>query len=184
MRHVIGFALAIVLAAAVFFGGAWGYLRLLKVPVVNGAVSTLPAGGGSLLHDKNALYAFVAVAGTALLAGLLTAGPRVSPLAAGLPGLALIAWTVLYLVSVRRAVQYIPLKADAFGDGFEAMLFDGVLAAAGFAMVVPLFIPSRWRRRVVSGPDVTGAVPASESSLLASGWNETTPIIQQPPYGE
>jgi hypothetical protein len=176
VRHVIGFGLAVVLAAALFFGGAWGYLRLLRVPVANGAASTLPAGGGSLLHDKNVLYAFAAVAGVALFAGLLIAVPRVSPLAAGLPGLALIAWTALYLVNVQRAVHYIPLKTDAFGDGFEAMLFDGVAAAAGLVMVVPLFIPSRWWRRR-PGPEDTG------SSLL-SEWGETTPITQQqPPYG-
>jgi hypothetical protein len=177
MRHVIGFALAVVLAVAVFFGGAWGYLRLLRVPVVNGATATLPAGGGSLLHSTSVLYAFAAVVGTALLAGLLTAAPRVSPLAAGLPGLALIAWTVLYLVSVRHAVQYIPLKTNAFGAGFEAMLFNGVLAAAGLVMIVPLFIPSRWRG------DLDGTVSAAESTLLTSGWNETTPIPESP-YGE
>ena len=40
MRHVIGFALAVALAAAIFFGAAWGYLRLLKIPVVNGGAAT------------------------------------------------------------------------------------------------------------------------------------------------
>jgi hypothetical protein len=185
MRHVIGFGLAIVLAAAVFFGGAWGYLRLLKIPVVNGAASTLPAGGGTLLHSTSVLYAFAAVVGTGLLAGLLAAAPRISPLAAGLPGLALIAWTVLYLVRVHRAVQYIPLKSDAFGVGFEAMLFNGVLAAAGFVLVIPLFIPSRWRRSPLAEADEFGAAPGSGSALLATNWGETTPIIQQqPPFGE
>src|SRR6516165_8238158 len=84
---------------------------------------------------------------------LLIAVPRISPLAAGLPGLALLAWSVWYLVSVRHAVQYIPLKTRAYGAGFEAMLFDGVLALAGAAMIIPLFIPSRWRsRRAVPEP--------------------------------
>jgi hypothetical protein len=174
MRHVIGFVLAIVLAAAVFFGGAWGYLRLLRVPVVNGAAATLPAGGGTLLHDTNVLYALAAVAGTGLFAGLLVAVARISPLAAGLPGLVLIAWTVLYLVNVQRAVRYIPLRGDAFGAGFEAMLFNGVLAAAGFVLIIPLFIPSRWRR------DPDGTAPATESALLSSEWNETTPIPESP----
>ena len=170
MRHVIGFVLAIALAAAVFFGGAWGYMRLLRAPVANGAASTLPAGGGSLLHSSSVLYALAALAGIGLLAGLLVAVPRISPLAAGLPGLVLIAWTVLYLVSVRHAVQYIPLKADSFGAGFEAMLFNGVLAAVGLVLIVPLFIPSRWRA------DLDGADSATESTLLSSEWNETTPL--------
>ena len=192
MRHLIGFGLALILAAAVFFGGSWGYLRLLRIPVVNGAAATLPAGGGSLLHDKNALLAFAAVAGVALLAGLLIAVPSISALAAGLPGLALVAWTVLYGVSVQRAVRYIPLKNDAFGDGFEAMLVNGILAAAGVAMLAPLFIPSRWRRRVPPGdtrPDTAQAQPATSllssaqpaTGLLSPDWAETRPIPQLPP---
>jgi hypothetical protein len=113
--------------------------------------------------------------------------PRISPLAAGLPGLALIAWTVLYLVGVQRAVRYIPLRTDAFGAGFEAMLFNGVLAAAGFVLVIPLFIPSRWRRALPDEDEpLTGTVSASGSTLLSPNWGETTPIIQQqqPPFGQ
>jgi hypothetical protein len=88
-----------------------------------------------------------------LVAGILIAVPRISPLASGLPGLVLLAWTGLYLFSARRAVQYIPFKTRAYGSGFEDLLFDGVLALAGLAMIIPLFVPSRWRRRVVAaGP--------------------------------
>src|SRR6516162_3976923 len=110
MRHLIGLGLALLLAAAVFFAATWGYLRLLRIPVVNGAAATLPAGGGSLLHDKNVLLAFAALAGTALFAGICVAAPRISPLAAGLPGLLLLAYTVLYLFNVHRAVHYIPSR--------------------------------------------------------------------------
>src|SRR5216117_4024474 len=134
MRHLVGVMLAIVMAAALFFAASWGYLKLLIGP----------AGRGTLLHDHAVLEGFGALLGVSLLAGLLMAVPRISPLAAGLPGLALLAWTGLYLFSVRHAVQYIPLKSRAYGTGFEAMLFDGVLALAGLAMVIPLFVPSRW----------------------------------------
>jgi len=175
MRHLIGLGLALVLAAAVYFAAAWGYLRLLRVPVANAAAATLPAGGGSLLHDKNVLLAFAALAGTALFAGICIAVPWISPLAAGLPGLALLSWTVLYGVNVQRAVHYIPLKSDAFGDGFEAMLINGILAAAGLVMIVPLFVPSRWRGPV--RPD-TPWTPVESSSLL-SDWTETAPISPQ-----
>ncbi len=182
MRHVIGIGLAIGLAAAVFFAASWGYLRLLRVPVINGGASTLPAQGGELLHSTNVLYAFAALAGTGLLAGIFIAVRWVSPLAAGLPGLALIGWTVVYGFSVRRAVHYIPLRGDAFGAGFEAMLVNGVLAAAGLALVVPLFIPSRWRRRPVSraglvtGGDDTQVLEPTNISLLADrdDWTEAT----------
>jgi hypothetical protein len=188
MRHLIGIALAVGLAAAVFFAASWGYLRLLRIPVVNGGASTLPANGGELLHDSRVLYAIAALAGTALLAGIFIAVRRISPLAAGLPGLALIAWTVIYGFSVRRAVHYIPLRGDAFGAGFEAMLFNGLLAAAGVALVVPLFIPSRWRSQAL--PPATGAAsgaaPAQEpatTTLLASDWTqETAPYPTNDPY--
>ena len=150
MRHLTGVVLAIVLAAAVFFAASWGYLKLLIGPAGLGA---LPGGGGSLLHNHAVLEGFGALLGAGLIAGLLIAVPRISPLAAGLVGLALLAWTGLYLFSVRRAVQYIPLKTQLYGRGFEAMLFDGVLALAGLAMIIPLFVPSRWRSRpVVTSP--------------------------------
>jgi hypothetical protein len=186
MRHVIGIGLAIGLAAAVFFAASWGYLRLLRVPVVNGGASTLPAQGGELLHNTDVLYAFAAVAGTALIAGIFIAVRQVSPLAAGLPGLGLIAWTVVYGFRVRRAVHYIPLRGDTFGVGFEAMLMNGVLAAAGLALVVPLFIPSRWRGRPAAGdPDAAGAgqvpEPTTISLLANDDWTQTAPYQQNNP---
>ena len=145
MRHLYGTALAVAMIAIMFFAGSWGYLRLLKLPVPPGQLAALPAGGGSLLGNSSMLLALAAVAGTAVLAGLLVMLPRISPLAAGLPGLLLLAWTALYLVSVRRAVAFIPLRSHAFGAGWEGLLFNGVLGAAGAVLVFPLFIPSRWR---------------------------------------
>jgi hypothetical protein len=180
MRHVIGVFLAIGLAAAVFFAAGWGYVRLLRVPVVNGGASTLPAQGGSLLHDGNVLYAFAALAGTGLLAGIFLAVRAISPLAAGLPGLALTGWTVVYGFNVSRAVHYIPLRGDAYGAGFEAMLVNGLLAVAGLALIVPLFIPSRWRgRRRDTAPlpqgYAPGQDPATGSSLLGDPWSAPDP---------
>jgi hypothetical protein len=86
---------------------------------------------------------------------------------------------VLYGVSVERAVRYIPLKSDAFGDGFEAMLFNGLLAAAGVVLVVPLFVPSRWRSPTspANQADQSGAGRYSPSesttTLLADEWDRT-----------
>ena len=187
MRHVIGIGLAIGLAVAVFFAASWGYLRLLSIPVVNGGASTLPAQGGSLLHDNNVLYAVGALAGTALLAGIFIAVRQISPLAAGLPGLALIAWTVVYGVSVRRAVHYIPLRGDTYGAGFEAMLMNGLLAAAGLALIVPLFIPSRWRARprpgAVNSADATQVQEPTGISLIADDtWTQTATYPANDPW--
>jgi hypothetical protein len=145
VRHLYGTALASVMALVMFFGGAWGYLELLKPPVSPGDPGALPANGGSLLSNGSVLLALGVLAVTGVLGGVLVAVPRISPLAAGLPGLLLIGWTVLFLVSVRWATAFIPLRYHSFGAGWEALLFDGVLGAAGLVMVVPLFIPSRWR---------------------------------------
>ena len=166
MRHLMGVALAIVLAAAVFFAASWGYLKLLIGPA---GLGRLPAGGGSLLHDHAVLEGFGALLGVALLAGVLMAVPRISPLAAGLPGLVLLAWTGVYLFSVRHAVQYIPLKTRAYGAGFEAMLFDGVLALAGLILIIPLFIPSRWvGKRAVPPPEPYAGTTASFPDLAST----------------
>ena len=183
MRHLIGVALAIVMAAAVFFAASWGYLKLLIGPARG---SVLPAAGGSLIHDHAVLEGFGALLAVGLLAGILMAVPWISPLAPGLPGLALLGWTGLYLFSVRRAVHYIPMKTQSYGTGFEAMLFDGVLALAGLALIIPLFVPSRWRRPVAGGPAPYEATPAVFPDLgatqtmaggdgLLADWAETRP---------
>jgi hypothetical protein len=177
MRHLLGVVLAIVLAAVIFFAASWGYLKLLIGPARLGA---LAAGGGSLLRDHAVLEGFAALLATGLVAGILIAAPRISPLASGLPGLVLLAWTGLYLFSVRRAVHYIPLKTRTYGAGFEAMLFDGVLALAGLAMIIPLFVPSRWRRGHVAAaapaplyPDLESTQTMHGNSSLLSDWTDT-----------
>jgi hypothetical protein len=190
MRHLIGVALAIVLAAAVFFAGSWGYLKLLSVS----AKGAVPAGDGSLIHDHAVLEGFGVLLALGLLAGVLMVLPMVSPLAAGLPGLALLAWTGLYLFDVRRAVRYIPLKSQTYGTGFEALLFDGLLALAGLALIIPLFVPSRWRRRpAVAEPAPFEAAPGAyqdqgATQTIASGglladWAETSPQPRVEPGG-
>jgi hypothetical protein len=151
MRHLVGVILAIVMAAVVFFAASWGYLKLAA-----GQASLAVLGGhSSFWHDRGVLEGFGALAAAGLVAGILIAVPRISPLAAGLPGLVLLAWTALYLSSARRAVQYIPLKTRPYGAGFESLLVDGVLALVGLALVIPLFVPSRWRRPVVASAPVT-----------------------------
>ena len=145
VRHLYGFALAVAMTLVMYFAGAWGYLRLLKLPVPPGRLSALPAAGGSLLSNGSMLLALAALIATAVLAGLLAMLPSVSPLASGLPGLLLLGWTALYLASVRRAVEFIPLRSHASGAGWEALLFNGLLGAAGAVMILPMLFPARWR---------------------------------------
>jgi len=192
MRHRIGIILAVIMAGVLFFPGAWGYLRLLRLPALGDELSGLPAGGGSLLPDHRVLLALAAIAGTFLLAGILVAAPRISPLAAGLPGLLLLGWTALYLVSVRQAVDLIPLRADPFGAGFEAMLFNGILGAAGLAMIVPMFVPSRWRaRRAGESEAIPDAQTMAEPVPVDQPTTQLTPIrvsslasVPAPPWHE
>jgi hypothetical protein len=153
MRHLIGILLAVVMAGVLFFAAAWGYLRLTALTT---PLSQLPDGGGSLLSDHHMLFGLAAVAGTGLLAGILIAAPRISPLAAGLPGLLLLGLTALYLVNVRQAVHLIPLKSHPYGAGFEALLVHGILTAAGLAMIIPMFVPSRWRARPTQESELIG----------------------------
>ena len=173
MRHLIGILLAVVMAGVLFFAGAWGYLRLTALTT---PLSRLPAGGGSLLSDHHMLAGLIAVAGTGLLAGILIAAPRISPLAAGLPGLLLLGLTGLYLVNVRHAVHLIPLKSHLAGAGFEAMLVHGILAAAGLAMIIPMFVPSRWRARRQSEPESESGLIGDAGYIPGSG-GTTEPLL-------
>jgi hypothetical protein len=187
MRHKIGIVLAIVMAGMLFFAGSWGYLRLLRLPAPAVPLSGLPAGGGSLLSFHGVLAALAAVAATGMLAGILIAAPRISPLAAGLPGL-LLGWTALYLASVRHAVELIPLKSYPSGAGYEAMLFNGILGAAGLAMIIPMFVPSRWRIRndkagseATAADDYVSSLARTTESLEPAGSADTVQPVELSP---
>ena len=136
MRHLIGLALALALAAALFFGGGWGAEH---VPALAGHSVGLPSRPG--------LIGLAAAVATGVFLGILLVVPAVSPLATGLPGLVLLAWTALLALSSHRALAWIPLQAHSFGAGFRIMLLNGTLAVAGAAMIIPLFLPSRWHGR-------------------------------------
>jgi hypothetical protein len=143
MRHVLGVVLALVMFAAVFVGAGWAVEK----------IAGLNARGLSLTSSTHGVIALAVLVAVGLLLGILLAVPAVSPLAAGLPGLVLLGWTALLAVSQRRAIQLVPLHFHSFAVGFGAMLTSGVLALAGAVMIVPLFVPSRWRRRYVGDDD-------------------------------
>ena len=143
MRHLIGIGLAVVLSAAIFFGGGWAYSRLFTRNL--GSEWSLPTSG-NFVSNSVVTTGLAAMAGVALLIGLALLIRWVSPLATGLPGLVLLAWTGLYVASPVRAVHYIPLKAHNVGLGLAGLGTTGILGAAGVVLVIPLFFPSRWRR--------------------------------------
>lgn len=183
MRHAIGIVLAVAMAAAIFFAASWGYIKLLRLPVPAGSVNGLPSAGGSLWSNHQVLEGMGALLLAGLLAGLLVAIRWVSPLAAGLPGLVLLAWTGVYLSNVHDAVRVIPLRTKDFGQGFEALGVNGILALAGVAMITPLFIPSRWR--TPAQPDVVDEgfteESGSETTALLGEWT-TPPTVPRPPF--
>lgn len=143
MRHWIGLGLAITLGLALFFGGGWGVAQM----------SNLPAEGLTVTSVRG-VAALGVLAAVGVLLGILMVAPRISPLAAGLPGLVFLAWTGLLGLSGTVAVSLIPMRAEPAGTGFQMMLVSGVLALLGFAMIFPLFVPSRWWRD--SGDDDDG----------------------------
>jgi hypothetical protein len=135
MRHMLGVLLAVIMGAALFFGSGWGIARIMALHAQGENIAT-----------AHGLTALAAILGTGLLLGILMAAPGISPLGAGLPGIGLLAWSALLVLSARRAGQLIPLRGHSFATGFGLMLSTGILALAGIMMVIPLFVPSRWRR--------------------------------------
>ena len=133
MRHLIGLILALALAVAVFLAGGWGAEHFAAV-----------AAHRTGLPSRTGLIGLATMLGAGLLMGILLVVPAVSPLATGLPGLALLGWTALLAVSARRALAWIPLQSHVYGLGFRALLLSGMLALIGIAMIIPMFLPGRW----------------------------------------
>lgn len=134
MRHLIGFILGIALGAALFLGVGWGFTHL----------ATFSAQGTGLTSTTG-LIAWSALAATGLLLGIVIAVRAISPLAPGLPGLALLAMSALLAVRAHQVLGLIPLQGHSYGAGFRALLVGGVMALLGAALIVPLFVPARWR---------------------------------------
>ncbi len=141
-RHLVGGLLALGTLAMLFFGTAWGVGRIV---VLRGGVTAL--GTGQALTSTRGLTAVGVVLATGLVLGILMAVPAVSPLATGLPGLILLGWSALVVIHSKYMVRYLPLPGSHFTTGLTYLLFNGVLALIGAAMIIPLLVPSRWRRR-------------------------------------
>lgn len=136
MRHLIGLILALATVAAIFFGAGWAAARILAAH-----------GTGPSLHSTSGGLVWAAVLGIGLLVGVLIASPPLSPLGAGLPGLLLLAWSAVHVLNAHLALRLIPLSGHTAAAGFKSMLISGVLVLLGAAMIVPMFVPSRWRGR-------------------------------------
>jgi len=166
MRHLIGIILAIALGAALYFGAGYGFTHLTSI-----------AAHGSSLTSTTGLIALSALAATGLFIGIVIAVRAISPLAPGLPGLALLAGSALLTVRAHQVLRLIPFQGHAYGAGFRALLVGGVLALLGAALIVPLFVPARWRSTrpeavededsVLTGLLTPSGVPAAEPADLS-----------------
>ena len=148
VRHFVGFILALAVSAALFFAAGWGVSRFITMRGGQGLQSV------SALTSPHNVLPIAAVLGTGLLVGLVVAVRWVSPLAAGLPGLVLLAWSGLLLLRGNYALTFMPLAGSRYAQGFSSMLLTGVLAVIGTSMILPLLIPARWRRRQLEIEDV------------------------------
>ena len=161
MRHLIGLILAIVLGAALYLGAGWGFTHLTSLAVE-----------GTALTSATGLIALSALTATGLFLGIVIAVRAISPLAPGLPGLVLLAWSALLAVREHQALRWIPLQDHSFAAGYRSLLVGGVLALLGAAMIVPLFIPARWRGARGEG------VEEDDSELPVTELMSTPPAAQ------
>src|SRR3954453_18417330 len=97
MRHFFGLLLGVVVAAALLVGGGWA-----SQEAVRGAAQSIDP-----VKDGRGLVAIGVIALVGVLLGLILVG-RVSPLATFIPSMALLAWTVVYVLDVSRAVSLAP----------------------------------------------------------------------------
>jgi hypothetical protein len=130
VRHVIGIFLAVVTAAALFFGACWGVTRIIALHV-----TANPHAG----HPLTSLHGLLAV-------GVVALAPRASPLASGLPGLVMLGWSALWIVGSRYTLRYMPFPGTQQASGLTFLLDHGILLMLGALLIVALFVPSRWRR--------------------------------------
>jgi hypothetical protein len=151
MRHLVGLILALVTLAALFVGAGWSTARIVAAH-----------GAGASLTNTSGALTLAALLGTGLLIGVLLAVPLLSPLGAGLPGLVLLAWSAVHVVNAHLALRLIPLSGTAAATGFKTLLTSEILGLLGIVMIVPLFVPSRWR----STEQVDEFAPSAEVELV------------------
>ncbi|WP_433225183.1 hypothetical protein [Microtetraspora malaysiensis] len=140
MRHFFGLLIGVLLTAALLFGAGWAAPELVRGAQI---LKVSPSGDGRML------IALGVVAAVGLLLGLVLVC-RTSPLAAFVPSIVLLAWTVVYALDVPRALDLAPtatsLQAEVAqaGQGMVALLSTGVYGALGVALFLPVLMPSRW----------------------------------------
>ncbi|HKE99710.1 MAG TPA: hypothetical protein VKG45_12340 [Actinomycetes bacterium] len=138
MRHLLGFVLGVVLTPLLAAGAAWGFGHSSRT-------------AARLVADPAAAAPGLAVMALVGVVVALLIATRVSPLAALLPGLALLAWTAAHAAAWRDAVPRQLLRTQV-GPDAVALLSGGVYCLLGAALLVSALRPQRWRRARREGP--------------------------------
>ncbi|PSK98924.1 hypothetical protein CLV63_104148 [Murinocardiopsis flavida] len=133
MRHVVGFIVGMMLAPIVLIGLGWAYPRLAAIAARDGATFVSATG----------LSAVGVLSVLAVLLGLSAAAPRLTPLLPGIAGLSLVGVTAAH---VMRPELIGRLPAVPGMDGAQTLLALGVFLPLSVALIVPMFLPARWRR--------------------------------------
>ncbi|MFS1299443.1 hypothetical protein [Streptosporangium longisporum] len=148
MRHVLGLLTGLVVTAVLLLGAGWATREA-------GATLFLPDPDPSAAWPESGpstWIALAAMAGIGLVVGLVVAG-RVSPLAAFVPSMVLLAWSVVYALDARRALALAPHDAASpeallqAGRGMGLLLTTGVYTLLGVLLFLPALMPSRWTSR-------------------------------------
>lgn len=144
MRHAFGFLLGVLLAPAVAYGTAWGYVE------TSGSFDPVARE----ITDETRLYGgFAVLAAVGLVMGIVVVARWASPLASLIPALALVGWSVYFFVDPDGALL-LPSDAPPAGTldaGLQTLLGSGVFALIGFVLLVPMGAPRRWRRHDAEG---------------------------------
>lgn len=133
MRHVLGFVLGSLLAPAVVAVTGWSLPLLIE-----------GHRGIHVLASTTGLMTVGVLAACALLVGVCLVAPRLSPLAPGLAGLALAAWSGLYVLAPQLATGALPNHPVL--QGATELLALGLYLPLALVLCLPLLLPSRWRR--------------------------------------
>jgi hypothetical protein len=140
VRHAFGFLLGILLAPGLVYGSAWGFVQ----------ASQSFDGTGRQITDSTRMYgAFALLAAVGLVVGVIIVARWASPLVSLVPALALIGFSVYFLIDPGRVLD-LPDKVPPGGDldsGIRILLGSGVYAMMGFALMAPTWAPRRWSGR-------------------------------------
>lgn len=152
MRHVIGFVLGLVLVPAVVVVPGWALPRLTYI-----------AGFGGDFISRTGLITVGPLVVLAVLLGVCVAVRRVSALASLLPALALTGGTGVYVVAPELALGLLP--GTEWGQGVSQLLMLGAYLPLGLLLLVPMFMPSRWRGTTEEEDDFTDLTDDGEDEL-------------------